>query len=100
MAYVVPPMDTPSVPVAGSDDRFPVRRIFCVGRNYADHAREVGSELPAEPMMFFIPNTSVCGPGDPVVIPNSEGGRTTPSVVAFAKEGERLVGQAAMEVGG
>ena len=38
---------------------------------------------------------SVIEGGDPVVIPNSEGGRTTPSVVAFTKDGERLVGQVA-----
>src|SRR3970040_1931655 len=38
--------------------------------------------------------------GDPVVIPNSEGGRTTPSVVAFTKDGERLVGQVAKRQGG
>ncbi|KUG55655.1 2-hydroxyhepta-2,4-diene-1,7-dioate isomerase [Serinicoccus chungangensis] len=47
----------------------PRSKVVAIGRNYADHAREMGSELPAEPMMFFIPNTSVCGPGDPVVIP-------------------------------
>ncbi|WP_022924337.1 fumarylacetoacetate hydrolase family protein [Serinicoccus marinus] len=47
----------------------PRSKVVAVGRNYADHAREMGNELPAEPMMFFIPNTSVCGPGDPVVIP-------------------------------
>ncbi|MFK5633179.1 MULTISPECIES: fumarylacetoacetate hydrolase family protein [unclassified Ornithinimicrobium] len=48
----------------------PRSKVVAIGRNYADHAREMGHELPAEPMMFFIPNTSVCGPGDPVVIPS------------------------------
>ncbi|ANS78583.1 Fumarylacetoacetate hydrolase family protein [Serinicoccus hydrothermalis] len=47
----------------------PRSKVVAVGRNYEDHAREMGNELPAEPMMFFIPNTSVSGPGDPVVIP-------------------------------
>ena len=47
----------------------PRSKVVAIGRNYADHAREMGNELPDEPMMFFIPNTSVCGPGDPVVIP-------------------------------
>lgn len=47
----------------------PRSKVVAIGRNYADHAKEMGNELPAEPMMFFIPNTSVCGPGDPVVIP-------------------------------
>ena len=37
-----------------------------IGRNYADHAREMGNEVPAEPLMFLIPNTAVVGPGDPI----------------------------------
>lgn len=53
MTYVFPPPITPSVPVAGSRDRFPVRRIFCVGRNYADHAREMGHDPDREPPFFF-----------------------------------------------
>ena len=42
--YVIDPAPTASVAVAGSADRFPVRRIFCVGRNYAAHAREMGRD--------------------------------------------------------
>ena len=48
----------------------PRSKVVAVGRNYADHAKEMGQELPTEPMLFLIPNTSVCGPGDPVVIPS------------------------------
>ncbi|MEJ2457037.1 MAG: fumarylacetoacetate hydrolase family protein [Novosphingobium sp.] len=40
--------DTPSVPVSGESARFPVRRIFCVGRNYAAHARELGNTVDRE----------------------------------------------------
>jgi 2-keto-4-pentenoate hydratase/2-oxohepta-3-ene-1,7-dioic acid hydratase in catechol pathway len=47
----------------------PRSKVVAIGRNYADHVREMGHQLPTEPMMFFIPNTSVCGPDDPVVIP-------------------------------
>ncbi|MGO0574973.1 fumarylacetoacetate hydrolase family protein [Ornithinimicrobium panacihumi] len=47
----------------------PRSKVIAVGRNYADHAAEMGTDVPAEPMLFLIPNTSVCGPGDPVVIP-------------------------------
>lgn len=43
----------PTVAVAGSSDRFPVRRIFCVGRNYAEHTREMGGDPNAEPPFFF-----------------------------------------------
>lgn len=47
----------------------PRSKIVGIGRNYADHAREMGNEVPAEPMMFLVPNTAVVGPGDPVVFP-------------------------------
>lgn len=53
MAYVIDPQPQPSVPVAGTEDRFPVRRIFCVGRNYAAHAREMGKDPDREPPFFF-----------------------------------------------
>ncbi|MFE3837235.1 fumarylacetoacetate hydrolase family protein [Pseudogemmobacter sonorensis] len=52
-SYVFPPPQTPSLPVVGSEARFPVRRIFCVGRNYADHAREMGHDPDREPPFFF-----------------------------------------------
>ena len=44
----------PSLPVAGSELRFPVGRIYCVGRNYADHAREMGHDPTREPPFFFM----------------------------------------------
>ena len=47
----------------------PRSKVIGIGRNYADHAKEMGGEPPAQPMMFLIPNTAVVGPGDPVVIP-------------------------------
>ncbi len=42
-----------AVPVAGSDDQFPVHRVFCVGRNYAEHAREMGHDPDRDPPFFF-----------------------------------------------
>jgi fumarylpyruvate hydrolase len=42
-----------TIPVAGSDEMFPVRRIYCIGRNYAAHAREMGSDPNREPPFFF-----------------------------------------------
>ena len=47
----------------------PRSKVIGIGRNYADHAKEMGNEVPAEPLMFLVPNTAVVGPGDPVVIP-------------------------------
>ncbi|MDP3638989.1 MAG: fumarylacetoacetate hydrolase family protein, partial [Azonexus sp.] len=57
MNYVFPPHPVTTLPIAFSDQRFPVRRIFCVGRNYADHAREMGAIAQAdghEPPFFFM----------------------------------------------
>jgi fumarylpyruvate hydrolase len=42
-----------SVAIAGESERFPVRRIFCVGRNYAAHARQMGRDPDPEPPFFF-----------------------------------------------
>ncbi|GGC57016.1 fumarylacetoacetate hydrolase family protein [Chelatococcus reniformis] len=52
-AFVIPPPPIASVAVDGEPARFPVRRIFCVGRNYAAHAREMGSNPDREPPFFF-----------------------------------------------
>ena len=52
-SYVFTPPAIPSVAVAGTEDRFPVRRIFCVGRNYAEHTREMGHDPDREPPFFF-----------------------------------------------
>jgi 2-keto-4-pentenoate hydratase/2-oxohepta-3-ene-1,7-dioic acid hydratase in catechol pathway len=65
-------------------DRFPVekvrmlapllpREVVAVGRNYAEHAREMGGEVPADPVIFLKPSTSVIGPGDPIVRPGWAG---------------------------
>jgi len=51
--FVLPPPVTPAIPVAGGG-AFPVRRVFCVGRNYAAHAREMGSDPDREPPFFFM----------------------------------------------
>lgn len=46
-------IDTTTLTVAGSAERFPVRRVYCVGRNYADHAREMGTDPDREPPFYF-----------------------------------------------
>lgn len=61
MAFVFPPEPSVAVPVAGSDDKFAVRRVYCVGRNYAAHAREMGFDPDREPPFFF------CKPADAVI---------------------------------
>lgn len=52
--YAVAPAPQPSVAVAGGSTLFPVRRIYCVGRNYAEHAREMGGNPEREPPFFFM----------------------------------------------
>jgi fumarylpyruvate hydrolase len=56
LAYVVSPPAVISLPIRGSEDRFPVRRIYCVGRNYAAHAIEMGHDPDREPPFFFQKN--------------------------------------------
>jgi len=64
----LPQLQIPTIAITGSDARFPVRRIFCVGQNYAEHAREMGSD-PDRPAPFFFSK-----PADAVV----ETGRRLP----------------------
>ncbi|MCC2971829.1 fumarylacetoacetate hydrolase family protein [Massilia sp. IC2-476] len=52
-SYVITAPAQPSLAVAGSSERFPIRRVFCVGRNYGAHAREMGSDPNREPPFFF-----------------------------------------------
>jgi len=63
MSYVFEPAPAPSVPVVGRAERFPVRRIYCVGRNYVEHAQEMGF-TGREPPFFFLK------PSDAVVVVN------------------------------
>ncbi len=51
--FAFTPAAVPSARIAGSRQRFPVHRIYCVGRNYAEHAREMGSDPEREPPVFF-----------------------------------------------
>ncbi|MDG1994904.1 MAG: fumarylacetoacetate hydrolase family protein [Emcibacteraceae bacterium] len=70
MGYVIEPIKVSSVAVHGSDDRFPVRRIFCVGRNYAAHAREMGHDPDREvPFYFTKPSDAVVDNGIDVPYP-------------------------------
>ena len=57
MGFVIDTPEISSVAVHGSEDRFPVRRVFCVGRNYAAHAREMGRDPDREPPFYFMKPT-------------------------------------------
>lgn len=69
--HAVPAAPRPAVAVAGSALVFPVRRIFCVGRNYAEHAREMGaSDVRAPPFFFTKPADAVMASGSSVPFPS------------------------------
>jgi len=59
--YLFPPALQPSVAISGSSQRFPVHRIYCIGRNYADHAKEMGAAVDRGNPVFF------CKPADAIV---------------------------------
>jgi fumarylpyruvate hydrolase len=68
--FILPPPPIPAVAVAGTDQKFPVRRIFCVGRNYAAHAREMGKDPDREPPFFFMkPADTVVDSGSTIPYP-------------------------------
>jgi fumarylpyruvate hydrolase len=68
--FVFPPAEIPSAAVRGTDARYAVSRIFCVGRNYADHAREMGADPTREPPFYFTkPATALTASGSTVPYP-------------------------------
>jgi fumarylpyruvate hydrolase len=68
--YVWTPAARPSVAVAGTEDRFAVRRIFCVGLNYAEHVREMGGDPKQDPPIFFTkPADAIVASGSTVPYP-------------------------------
>ena len=70
MTYAIDPAPQPTVAIAGSPARFPVHRIYCVGRNYAEHAREMGADPDREPPFFFLkPADAVVASGSRIPYP-------------------------------
>jgi fumarylpyruvate hydrolase len=63
MNYVIPAPPITALPVEGDERRFPVRRVYCVGRNYAAHAREMGHDPDREPPFFFTKPADAVVPG-------------------------------------
>ena len=65
--YVITPEPTPSLAIHGSAARFPLRRVFCVGRNYSEHAREMGHDPDREPPFFFMKPADAVVPAEGVI---------------------------------
>jgi fumarylpyruvate hydrolase len=100
MSFVIAPVAQPTTEVAGTAARFPVHRIYCVGRNYAAHVREMGADPTREPPCFFTkPADAVVANGAAVRYPP----RTTnlhhevELVVAIGKGGRQIAVAAALE---
>jgi 2-keto-4-pentenoate hydratase/2-oxohepta-3-ene-1,7-dioic acid hydratase in catechol pathway len=67
--------DVPSISASAQRFLAPIApsKIVAIGRNYKDHAAELGNPLPAEPMIFLKPPSAIVGPGEPIVIPDGVG---------------------------
>ena len=98
--YVIDIGPLPSLPVAGSDARFPVVRIYCVGRNYAEHAREMGHDPNREPPFFFMKAAnSVVQSGSTIAYPvqTKDVHHEIEMVVAIGKGGKNIPAEKALE---
>jgi len=90
------------IPVEQARLRAPIPRpgkIICVGRNYAEHARERGAELPAQPIFFLKSNNTICGPGEAIVLPpnSSQVDYEAEFAVVIGKGGKRIPEEKAYE---
>jgi fumarylpyruvate hydrolase len=105
MSSVLAPWPQPSVPVHGTTDTFPVRHIYCLGRNYAEHAKEMGGDASKEPPFFFTKAADAVLP----VVPPDVGRMKYPQgttdlhheielVVAIGRSGVNLEAAQALEV--
>ena len=90
--FVFPPQPAPSLEVAGMKGRFPVRRIYCVGQNYAAHAREMGATERAPPFFFGKPADAVVPGGSRIAYPSETVNfhHEVELVVALGKAGENI----------
>ncbi|TMH37615.1 MAG: fumarylacetoacetate hydrolase family protein [Betaproteobacteria bacterium] len=105
MQYIIDSWDLPSVPVAGGARPFPVRHIYCVGRNYAEHAKEMGGDASKEPPFFFTKPADAVVPVVPPAIGSVRYPLATRNyqheidlVVAIGKRGVKLAPERANDI--
>jgi fumarylpyruvate hydrolase len=99
--YAIPAAPRPTVAVAGSNARFPVHRIYCVGRNYPEHAREMGfGDVRAPPFFFTKPADAVIASGGDVPFPTRTANlhHEIELVVALGKGGRDVMEEAAKDL--
>ena len=92
MAYAIPLWTPPALPIAGSSDTFPVRRIFCVGRNYVEHQKEMGGDGREQPFFFIKSEFALIPGGGEIHYPakTTNYHYETEMVVAIGKGGRRI----------
>jgi fumarylpyruvate hydrolase len=98
--FVIDPPKVNSIPVEGDIRRFAVNRIFCVGRNYADHAREMGHDPDREPPFFFMkPATAIVTDGQDMAYPSlsKDVHHEIEMVVAIGKGGSNISPEQALK---
>ena len=98
--YVIEPVALPTLPVAGDARRFAVNRIYCVGRNYADHAREMGHDPDREPPFFFMkPASAIVTDGANMQYPSlsNDVHHEIEMVVAIGKGGASIAADKALD---
>ena len=98
-SYAIPPHAIPTVPVEGTEQVFPVRRILCVGRNYAAHAREMGADERDPPFFFAKPADAVAPLKSEIAYPpaTSDLHHEIELVVALKSGGANLTPDQALE---
>jgi fumarylpyruvate hydrolase len=100
MNYVIPAPPIVTLPVAGDARAFPVRRVYCVGRNYAAHAREMGHDPDREPPFFFTKPADALVPGGgtvPYPPATADLHHEVELVVALGKGGANIAAAQALE---
>ena len=100
MAYVIPAPIQATLPVVGSDDQFPIHRIYCVGRNYAAHSREMGGDPDREEPFFFMKSADTVLPGGgdfPYPAKSNDVHHEMELVVALKSGGDNISEDAALD---
>ena len=95
MTYVIEQPTVASLAVDGESGRFPIRRVYCVGRNYAEHAREMGHDPDREPPFFFMkPADAISEGGEFPYPPGTKDVHHEIELVAALKSGGRDIAEA------
>ncbi|MGN6521225.1 MAG: fumarylacetoacetate hydrolase family protein [Dokdonella sp.] len=100
MTFAIPAPFVPSLPVADDDMRFPIRRIYCIGRNYADHAKEMGAAVErSQPMFFMKPADAIVADDGDIAYPPATADlhHEVEMIVALARGGHDIPSEHALD---